>query len=186
MRREVERRRRVPAFKIDIDEFGILWERCIGLFDNQADLSTSLNIELPSEALSFDTFAEFKIYDRLPAVVTKYTLYLRGRNGQSMAFRGGRFATAPEVNASGGNEAWPAGAVETVLAFANTHRVWHWWITAAPLFWIISIIGWGGMLLAQTLVAVHWMPAKIAWGAVVAWLFSLLSLLALADRKSVV
>lgn len=133
MRREVSRTRRLPAFRLDLQELGLLWSRCIALFDPDLGARSFLSVELPGERLIFNSFDELASCQDLPRQFTTFTLRIHG-DDEYVALAASRLASGrPEVTASGGSEAWCAGAIETVASFVKGHRAWYGWLVVAPL-----------------------------------------------------
>lgn len=141
MKREVMREKRLPAFSIGIDEFGILLERLIALFDESKEIYTTIKISLPLEVLEFDTIEELKQYPGLKGKITKFSLSLRQMGTESISINSNSlFHSQSEVSARADNEAWCAGAIETTFSFLHAHKLWYHWFVAAPIGWLLMVL----------------------------------------------
>jgi len=174
MKREVNRRRVLPAFQLDIQDLGLLWSRCIALFDAPEEVHASLTVELETETLKFSTFHELEEFSGLPDRVTKLSLWL-SRGDRHISIRSpSLIGTLCEVHAGGESEAWCAGAVETVFAFISNHRASYGWFVTAPLGWILVALVYGlpfVLFLAQKFVTANLQISQAsayAWSALVA------------------
>jgi hypothetical protein len=151
MNREVEREKRIPAFSIKISELEALWVRLSSLFDDTQKILGSINITLPKEKLEFVNIEELKNYSNLKGVVTNFSLSL-SQSGRRIYISSGSFVTPKSVvSANSETEAWCAGAVETVLSFLRSYKVWYSWIASAPLGWILIIFANVPSIASQTL-----------------------------------
>jgi hypothetical protein len=143
MKRQVERRRVLGAYAIDMAELGLLWQKCLALVPDDGKTWSYLSVELPNEKLTFDSYEEFAAAEELPAKIYSYTLTVSASSGNRMTLWGS-FMGAPRVTADGESEAWCAGAIETVAAFTYSHRTWYWWISKAPLLAMAAVLGIAG------------------------------------------
>lgn len=60
MKKQVNRKRKLPAFSLSIGELEVLWSRLKKLFDDPADIYARIDFRLPSEQLEFANFEELK------------------------------------------------------------------------------------------------------------------------------
>ncbi|MEP6933764.1 MAG: hypothetical protein ABI988_07495 [Nitrospirota bacterium] len=139
MKRDVERKRTLPAFSLGIGELEALWERLVVLFEDPGKVHGQIEITLPMETLKFDNLEELKRYARLRGRITNFwILFSQNSRRISIRSRSGIFSPGPpEVSASAESEAWCAGAVETVYSFLQSYKVWYHLFISAPLGWII-------------------------------------------------
>ena len=77
MKREVERIKKMPSFSITVGELEELWNRIVPMLDSDSN-RFSLDIDLPSEHLEFDSISELRDYSNLPDQLTKFSLYFSG------------------------------------------------------------------------------------------------------------
>ena len=139
MKREVNRKKALPAFAIGIGELELLWGRLLALFEKPEDVYGSIDIALPSENLEFKSIDELKEYSELRGRVTKFELRL-SQGGRRVSIRSSSFlGSRPEVSASADTEAWCAGAIETVYSFARANRLWYSWFVSAPIGWMFFV-----------------------------------------------
>lgn len=76
MKREVERERKLPPFRIGVAELEVLFDRLHSLFPGPSKVQCSVELTLKSEKLEFDTVAEIKQYPALKGKVKKFSLWL--------------------------------------------------------------------------------------------------------------
>lgn len=143
MKREVTRRRALPAFQLDIPDLGLLWSRCCGLFDAPDKVRGILTFEFRTETLEFSSLAELEEFQGLPDRITKLSLRLYHGDRRVSINSPLLFGAQCEVSAGGESEAWCAGAVESVFAFIANHRTAYSWFVAAPLGWILLLVTYG-------------------------------------------
>ncbi|WP_029934686.1 hypothetical protein [Thiomicrospira pelophila] len=143
MKREVEREKNLPAFELDIVELGVLVDRLVALFDNPDSVRCSIDFKLKNEFLEFDSVEEIKNYKELKGKVNGFVVRI-SRGDKVVSIRTYSFIRSlVTVSAKADNEAWCAGAIETVYSFISSHRTWYYWFVKWPL---------GTMLLAMVLV----------------------------------
>ena len=139
MKRRVERSKKLPAFSVDIAELERLWARVNALFDEDERIDSRISITLPAEEIEFKSIDELKECTNLAGRITNFDLALY-QNNKTVTIRG-HFLLYSQytVSATGDNEAWCAGAVETVYLFFQSHRVWYHWLVVAPIGWMLII-----------------------------------------------
>jgi hypothetical protein len=136
MKREVNRKKALPAFTTGIGELELLWGRLLALFETPEDVYGSIDLELPSEHLEFKSIDELKNYSKIRGRVTSFTIWL-SQGGRRVSIRSSSFlGSQPEVSATADTEAWCAGAIETVYSFAQANRLWYSWFVSAPIGWM--------------------------------------------------
>ena len=173
MKREVKRQRVLPAFKVDIADLGLLWQRCVALFTEGNRLHSTLTLELPGETLKFSSMEELAAADGLPAKVLKFSLWMSEGDRHVSLRSSSLLWSRPEVSASGETEAWCAGAVETVYAFLANHKATYSWFIAAPLGWMLVLFAYVtplGLALASKYVQPELripLAAAYGWGALI-------------------
>jgi len=174
MKREVSRSRSLPAFELDVQDLGLLWSRCLALFEEPERVYATLTLELPAETLKFSSFQELESFQALPDRITTLSLWLAQGDRHILIRSYSIMGISPEVSTGAESEAWCAGAVETVFAFMSNHRASYHWFVAAPLGWVLLAVIYG---LPLTLVAWQKFVAPdfkaplafaYAWGALVA------------------
>jgi hypothetical protein len=166
MKREISRKKTLPAFRIDMAELGLLWERLVALFNDPSRVHGSLTLELPTETLKFANFGELKNHDKLPPTANKFSLLLM--EGERHIFIGtsGIVSSKPEVSVGGESEAWCAGAVETAFVFFVQHKASYNWFIAAPIGWLLVLLTYGAGLASSFLAK----DVKVPLPAFVGWL----------------
>ncbi|MDO8436874.1 MAG: hypothetical protein Q7S69_01735 [Nitrosomonadaceae bacterium] len=134
MKREVEREREIPAFSISIGELEVLWDRLTVLFENPEKIYGLINIRLPAETLEFKNIEELKQYSAIKGGITNFSLTLiSGVSSRRISIRSERFFKSRAiVQTTADNEAWCAGAIETVYSFLQSHKMWYHWFVSAP------------------------------------------------------
>lgn len=165
MKREVSRKKTLPAFRLDLAELELLWNKALQLFDDHEQVDVSLTFEMKGEKFDFNSLEELRTYQGLPATLKHFSMrFYQGGNHISIGSLR-MFGDKPEVNAYGKTEAWCAGAVETVSAFMSQHRIWYHWFLVAPVGWLLTLVVYSVFPMAIL------MPKdfKIPIGAVVAW-----------------
>lgn len=142
MKRDVERQRKLPAFSIGIGELEVLWEHMLVLFEKPNEVHGQIEITLPTETLKFDNPEELKRYTQLRGRITNFWIYVsQGSRRIHIRSRSGIFHSDPTaVSATAENEAWCAGAADTVYSFLQSHKVWYHWLVSAPLGWITMFL----------------------------------------------
>jgi hypothetical protein len=166
MKREVERQKPLPAFRLDVVELGLLVTKMLALFDEPSEVRCSISVELPAETLEFSNFDEMKEYRGFPESIKKFSVWLSQGSRRVSIHAGQIGGYRPKVSAQSEFEAWCAGAVETVFIFASSHKVWYHWFAAAPI----------GLFLAALMVGTQFVAifvpkeAKVPPAAVVGWL----------------
>src|SRR3990172_2996886 len=143
MKREVSRKKVLPAFRIDVAELGLLRERLVALFKDPSSVHCSLTLELPSETLRFDTFEELKNHQGLPSTVTNFSLWLMEGGRHITIETVGIIGSKPQVRVEGESDAWCAGAVETAFIFFTQHKAPYNWFIAAPIGWLLVLLIFG-------------------------------------------
>ncbi|OYY95352.1 MAG: hypothetical protein B7Y41_02295 [Hydrogenophilales bacterium 28-61-23] len=176
MKREVERERELPAFSLSIGELEALWARLAALFDDPADIYSSIDVRLPGEQIEFASLEELKQYAALPPRITSF--YIRLRKGERrVSIRSGKYwaTTNAKVSASSETEAWCAGAIETVYSFVQSHKVWYHWFLSAPVGWALVLVGNAPWLASAFMPkgSKIEMPIVIGWAGIVATLLIL-------------
>ena len=148
VKREVTRRKILPTFRVDIAEFGLLWERVLALFEDTAKVHCSLTVELPLETLKFGDLEELRQYQGLPATLTKFSLWFHQGDRHISMKSSGILGSKPEVSVGGESDAWCAGAVETVFIFFLQHKAPYHWFVVAPIGWALMVLSYGAGLAA--------------------------------------
>ena len=133
MKREVERKKKLPAFSLGMGELEVLYGRLLELFDTPGKVYISISIKLPSENLQFKNIEELKQYAQLRGRITKFSLYL-SQGDRTVSIRSSfSIGNPPEVSATAETERWCAGAIETVYSFVKSNRLWYHWFVSAPI-----------------------------------------------------
>lgn len=128
----------MPSFSITVGELEELWNRIVPMLDSDSN-RFSLDIDLPSEHLEFDSISELRDYSNLPDQLTKFSLYFSG-GGKRISIRSGAFNdTNMVVRTSSDSEAWCAGAIETIYSYLSTYKKWYSWFNVAPVGWFLFI-----------------------------------------------
>lgn len=166
MKREISRKKSLPAFRIDIVELGLLWERLVGLFNDPSKVHCSLTFELPSETLKFDSIEEVKNHQGLPSMVTNFSLWMMEGERHISIRTVGFINSKPQVSVSGESEAWCAGAVETAFAFFTQHKAPYNWFISAPIGWLLVLLTYGAGFASSFFAK----DAKVPLPALVGWL----------------
>ncbi|MFZ1546775.1 MAG: hypothetical protein WAT12_06700 [Candidatus Nitrotoga sp.] len=134
MKREVERKQQLPAYSLTIAELEVLIERLRALFTEPENVRYSIDIELKSEKLTFDSIGELKAYAPLKGRVTEFYVRLyHSPRSIRISTIGMPFDRRSSVSADGESEAWCAGAIETVQSFVQSHKLWYHWFVSAPI-----------------------------------------------------
>lgn len=175
MRREVTRRKMLPAFAIDIGELEALAGRLLELFDDTEKVLTSLSIKLISEELDFDSVTELRDYSsKLKGSFLEFSFWF-SQGSKKVYIRTNRSPMSPpaaEVIACGETESWCAGAVETVYTFLQAHKLWYSWFSTGPMGWIFAI----ALYSSTTLLLFLPKEQKIGIPIIVGWLLIILTL----------
>jgi hypothetical protein len=140
MKREVERKRKIPAFSIGIGELEVLWGRAVALFDDTEKVHGRIEITLPTEKLLFKDIEELKQYSNLKGRITKFSLLLYQGDRDVYIRSGDPSSSQAIVSATGEAEAWCAGAIETVYSFLQSYKVWYHRFVAAPIGWVLILL----------------------------------------------
>lgn len=175
MKREVERRRKLPAFSIEIDDLEVLWSRLLPLFDSSKTVHSTIKISLLSETLEFTSVEELKNYAQLRGRITKFSHWISQTDQHISINTLWGFASLAEVHATGKTEAWCAGATETVYSFLQSHRVWYHWISSAPTGWMYFAVCFAPIIAELLLPKETVLPRPL----LVAWIVALAPLMLL-------
>lgn len=138
MKREVEREQKLPPFHIGIAELEVLFDRLLALFPEPSKVHCSIDLSLKSEKLKFDNVAEIKECNSLKGKITKFTLWLSQDGKRILILSSTLFGNRGTISAKAENEAWCAGAVETVTSFLQSHRPSFHWLISYPLGWTLT------------------------------------------------
>lgn len=177
MEREVKREKTLPSFAITLDELEILYNRLVGLFDRPESIYSSITIEFPQEQLKFKNIEELKQYSNFRRRVTKFSLYLSEDSKRVSISNTSRImesGTRATVYATANNEAWCAGAVETVYVFMQMHKVWFHWLAVAPIW--IGTIAFGFITMALQIflsIKIGYHISVMSWEIIIFSLFIL-------------
>ena len=165
MKREVERKRRLPAFSIDTDDFELLWSQLRKLFDSEDRVYETFDVSLPKVRLEFKSIEELKSCTDMPAKVSSFTLYLHGGARTLHLRSGGMFSSPALISVRGETEAWCAGAVETAYAAIERRKAWYAYLRSAP-----SGIVYFGLVVVFILAAQFLAPhQKLSLWIVIPW-----------------
>lgn len=172
MKREVEREQKLPSFKIGIAELEVLFDRLLALFPEPEKVHCSVDLNLKSEKLEFDSIAELRQYSSLKGQITKFSLWLSQGNKRITLRSSGVFGGRGAISAKAESEAWCAGAIETATSFLQLHRLWYHWFISSPLGWVLSAFAYipivsGAFLPKGTYIE---KPIVYAWVAITATL----------------
>lgn len=180
MKREVERKQKLPAYAISVSQLSVLVARLTDLFQGQDKdkVNITIRITLKNEKLSFDSIDELLAYPELRGRVADFSVWASQYNsGRRVWLSSGSllFDSRSTIHAEAESEAWCAGAIETVQSFLQPHKVWYHWFVVAPIGWILFFLGNGPT------VALQFMPkgtvidktVAFAWFAIVLTLFVL-------------
>jgi hypothetical protein len=170
MKREVERDQKLTSFKIGVAELEVLVGRLIELFPEPENVHCSVDINLKTEKLEFESVAELKQCISLKGEATKFQLWLSQDGKRISLMSGGIFGGRGSISAKANNEAWCAGAIETVSSFLQTYRLWYHWFIASPLGWILSALIYVPMIAAAIIPKGTYIekPIVYAWVAITA------------------
>ena len=132
--RKVERTRRIDAFSVSIEELSDLCSRLRAEFDNEADVYTRIEIELPDErvVVSPDSIGELAGVAS-SCRITKFTIGMH-QNGKRFRLNTSAVASA-KAYAWSDNEAWCAGINEAVVSYLRQRRVWYYWLYRWYVLW---------------------------------------------------
>jgi len=173
MKREVKRTKPLPAFRLDVAELGLLWQRCADLFDVPAEVRSTLTIELPSESLEFKTFQELEGFADLPPEIRKLSLRFFDDNRHLSVRSASLIGDRPVVDARGESEAWCAGAVETVYAFIANHKAPYSWFIGFPFGWLMFVLCFAMPAALTVMQKVSPEPVRLPPFAFASWLLLL-------------
>jgi hypothetical protein len=180
MKREVTRKKNLPAFHLDMAELELLWNKVIQLFDAPEQVYVSLSFEMKGEKFDFNNIDELRTYQGLPVTLKRFSLWFSQGGNHISIGTVLTFGDTPEVRASGKTEAWCAGAVETVSTFMSQHRIWYYWFLVAPVGWLLTLVLYSAFPLAILIPKDY----KIPIGAVVAWCALIFTLLLLYASRA--
>lgn len=177
MKREVERKQKLPAFSVTVSQLGVLVSRLLALFDEQDKVNITIRVVLKNEKLSFDSIDELAAYQGLSGHITDFSVWLSHyiSGHRVLISSGSMFDSRSTVSAEGESEAWCAGAIETVQSFVQTHRLWYHWFVVAPIGWLLFVLGNAPTVAFQFMAkgAVIDKTIVVAWLAIVITLFVL-------------
>ena len=139
MKRKVEREQQLPAYSLTLAQLEALTERLRTLFPKPEEVILNVDVKLRSEKLTFESIDELKAYSQLTGNVTQFSVWLSDSPHQIwMSTADMIFDNRTKVRAYGENEAWCAGAIETVQSFIQTRKLWYHWFVAAPVGWALT------------------------------------------------
>ena len=137
MIREVERKKKLPAFSISLADLEVLFNKVSALFENREKIYFNITIALPNEKLEFDNLQELKNYNSLNGKITNFRIFLRQERKKIYVSTSSYFS---EAYATSDSEAWCSSAVETIYMFLQNKKVWYHWIASARLGFILVIL----------------------------------------------
>ena len=141
MKREVSRDKYLPAFSLDLDDLELLLSRLLSLFSEDGSMYSSIQLQLKRETLEFKNVQEIREYNGLRGRITNFRFYL-SQGDKRISVRSGLILDSrPSVQTSSCNEAWCAGAVETVTSFIQPRREWYFWLYSWPITPILIVFG---------------------------------------------
>jgi hypothetical protein len=180
MKREVSRDKNLSAFSLDLSDLELLLNRLRPLFSDEDTIYSSIKLELKRESLDFENVEEIRLYNGLKGRFTKFRFYLSQGDKRVSVHSGLFLDSRPSVSATSSNEAWCAGAIETVSSFVQARRQWYFWFVSWPIGLILIVFG-NIPMLAKTLLpkAMHLQGITFY-----SWLFLMLSLVFLYFTKS--
>lgn len=179
MKREVERKLKLPAFSVSVSQLGVLISRLTELFSEEDKLHLSIDVTLKSEKLSFDSIDELMSYPHLRGGITEFSVWILqyGSANRMVSIVSGSFLfdSRSTVSAKAETEAWCAGVLETVHSFMLSHKLWYHWFVIAPIGWLLFFIGNVPTVALQFVEegTVIQKPIVFAWLAIVFTLFVL-------------
>lgn len=141
MKREVSRDKYLPAFSLDLDDLELLLSRLLSLFSEDGSMYSSIKLQLKRETLEFKNVQEIREYNGLRGRITNFRLYLSQGDKRISVQSGLILDSRPSVQTSSSNEAWCAGAVETVSSFIQSRRQWYYWFVSWPIALILVVFG---------------------------------------------
>lgn len=153
MQREVRREKTLPTFAVNVSELELLYQKAIPLFNSLEKITFYLNAEFPSETISFHSINELKNYSEHYKKTNKFSLTLRQNNKVITILNGTQnfsLLSSPRVIALSDNEAWCAGAVETIYSFIKLRRQWFHWLAIAPI-WALFMVFVPALLMVDSL-----------------------------------
>ena len=179
MQRQVERERVLPAFSLGLGDFEVLIKRLLALFDAE-DVYVSINITLKGEELTFKSVEEIKEYAALKGTVGTFSIWISAGNKRISLRSRLLFGQMPTISAVADSEAWCAGATETAYSFLVAYRRWYSWFIAAPIGWLLLILG------NTPIVAILVLPkgTPVPKPILIAWLAAVLVLIVLFISRS--
>jgi hypothetical protein len=174
MKRTVNREKVIPAFAIGIGDLEALIERILKLFDSDQRIYLTIKASLPSEELQFESVADLQSYPRLPDRIGKFSIWVSQNGDRHISITSGSLRISPEarVSASANDEAWCAGAVETVYSFLQSQRVWYHWILSLPVGWMLAAVAWVPLLANVLVPSNDWHKTVFSTG----WIATVLAL----------
>jgi len=132
MKKEISRKRNLPAFKTDLAGLEFLVDKLLSLFPERK-CRPSITINVRNEEFKFDTLEEIGKTRELPDRVTSFSLWLSEGSKRFSFYPGGFLGSASSITAVADNEAWCAGAIETALQFFRQNRAWYSWFRGWPI-----------------------------------------------------
>lgn len=130
MKREVSRDKYLPAFALNIDDLEILLSRLLTLFNEVDTIYTSIKPDLRRETLIFKNVEEIRENNGLRGQIKNFSLYLSQDDKSILVRSGWLLDSRPSVSTSSSNEAWCAGAVETISSFFQSKHQWYFWFVS--------------------------------------------------------
>ena len=140
MKREVSRKKVLPAFSITVGDLDALWTRLAALFEKPEDVYARLDVDQPSEKLEFKSIEDLKQYPRVRGRLTKFSLWLSQGDRRVVVDSSTLLRSRREVRATAESEAWCAGAIETAYSFLQSNRLWYAWFLTAPIGWLLLVL----------------------------------------------
>lgn len=132
MKREVERDKSLPSFEMDIAELDVLLRRLVALFDEPEKVHCNIDFKLKNESLEFESVEEIQNYKDLKGGMSNFSIWL-SQGGKRISIRTSMLlSSSVTVSTKADNEAWCAGAIETVHSFVLSHRTWYHWFVKWP------------------------------------------------------
>jgi len=131
VKREIERRRKLPSFQLTLDDLELLVKEMSRLIGAE-DVRRTIRVRLPNEDIRFDSVLEMRLERTLPATIRAFSVLVS--KGDERAILIGRGTVDPaELSVYGDNLEWVAGTSEAIYQAINSHRVWYSAFRGGPL-----------------------------------------------------
>lgn len=139
MEREVRREKKLPAFILSVNDLEILASKILLLFPPGCTPLLEVTVKLRDETLRFEDIEELKDYRFGATQIVSFSLFCTSSPSRRSISISTFLDQLSSVLARGQDEAWCAGAVETVYCYLKEFKQWYSFVYSPITFGLALI-----------------------------------------------